>query len=56
MADQDPEAEQPWLAQDAVAVPGQVHTLPKHPGKVLPIFNPNEKQLAEDHIKHLIMK
>ena len=38
-----PDADQPWLAQDVVAIPGFVHPLPNHPEKVLPIFNPDEK-------------
>lgn len=48
--------DQSWLAQDVVAVPKFYHPLPKHPEKVLPIFNPDEKQSAEDHVKQFIMK
>ena len=40
-----------WLNQDAVAIPGPQHPLPKHPEKVLPKFDPNSKQIAKDHIK-----
>jgi hypothetical protein len=40
----------PWLNQDAVAVPGDQHPLPKHPKKWLPKFDPNSKQITEDHI------
>jgi hypothetical protein len=31
----------PWLDQDAMAVPGDQHPLPKHPEKWLPKFDPN---------------
>jgi hypothetical protein len=33
----------PWLDQDAVAVPGTQHPLPKHPEKWLPKFDPDSK-------------
>lgn len=51
-----PDADQPWLSQDAVAVPRLVHPLSKHHEKVLPIFNPYEKQSTKDHVKQFIMK
>ena len=47
----NPNANMPWLAQDAVAVPGVQHPLPKHPEKLLPKFNPESKEPAEDHVK-----
>ena len=34
------EANRPWLAIDAIAVPGVEHPLPKHPKKLLPKFDP----------------
>jgi hypothetical protein len=45
----------PWLDQDAVEVPGAQHPLPKHPEKWLPKFNPESKQIAEDHIKNFLL-
>jgi hypothetical protein len=45
----------PWLDQDAVAVPGAQHPLPKHPEKWLPKFDPDSKQIAEDHIKKFML-
>jgi hypothetical protein len=45
----------PWLDQDAVAVPGPQHPLPKHPEKWLPKFDPDSKQIAEDHIKKFML-
>lgn len=32
--------QQPWLLCDALAIPRRQHHLPKHPGKLLPRFNP----------------
>jgi hypothetical protein len=45
----------PWLDQDVVAVPGAQHPLPKHPEKWLPKFDPDSKQIAEDHIKKFML-
>jgi hypothetical protein len=45
----------PWLDQDVVAVPGPQHPLPKHPEKWLTKFDPDSKQLAEDHIKKFML-
>jgi ribonuclease HI len=45
----------PWLDQDVVAVPGDQHPLPKHPEKWLPKFDPDSKQIAEDHIKKFML-
>jgi hypothetical protein len=42
----------PWLDQDVVAIPGPQHPLPKHPEKWLPKFDPDSKQIVEDHIKN----
>jgi hypothetical protein len=41
----------PWIDQDAVAVPGDQHPLPKHPEKWRPKFDLESKQITEDHIK-----
>jgi hypothetical protein len=54
MANQNNPA-RPWLDQDAVAVPGPQHPLPKHPEKWLTKFDPDSKQLAEDHIKKFML-
>jgi hypothetical protein len=45
----------PWLDQDAMAVPGTQHPLPKHPKKWLPKFDPDSKKSAEDHIKKFML-
>jgi hypothetical protein len=45
----------PWLDQDVVVVPGAQHPLPKHPEKWLPKFDPDSKQIVEDHIKKFML-
>jgi hypothetical protein len=45
----------PWLDQDAVAITGPHHPLPKHPEKWLPKFDPDSKQITEDHIKKFML-
>jgi hypothetical protein len=45
----------PWLDQDVVVVPGPQHPLPKHPEKWLPKFDPDSKQIVEDHIKKFML-
>jgi hypothetical protein len=54
MANQNNPA-RPWLDQDAVAVPGPQHPLPKHPKKWLTKFDPDSKQIAEDHIMKFML-
>jgi hypothetical protein len=54
MANQNNPA-RPWLDQDAVAVPGSQHPLPKHPEKWLTKFDPDSKQVAEDHIMKFML-
>ena len=51
----NPNANMPWLAQDAVAVPGVQHPLPKHLKKLLPKFNPELKEPAEDHVNKFML-
>ena len=51
-----PPAAHNWLDEDVVAVLGPVHNLPRHPEKILPIFNPDEKQPVEEHLKQFKMK
>jgi hypothetical protein len=38
-----------------VAIPGPQHPLPKHPEKWLPKFDPDSKQIVEDHIKKFML-
>jgi hypothetical protein len=45
----------PWLDQDVVVVPRAQHPLPKHPEKWLPKFDPDSKQIVEDHIKKFML-
>ena len=49
------EANRPWLAVDAIAVPSAQHPLPKHPEKFLPKFDPNNDVTPEDHIKQFML-
>jgi hypothetical protein len=46
---------QPWLAGDAVAIPGLVHNIPRHLEKLLPKYDPETSGLSEDHIKKFIL-
>jgi len=46
---------QPWLSQDVVAFPGEIHPLPKHIEKFLPKFDHDKKDLVEDHIKKFML-
>jgi hypothetical protein len=43
------------LARDSLAIPGQVHNLPRHPEKLLPKFDPKTSGLPEDHIDKFIL-
>jgi hypothetical protein len=45
----------PWLDQDVVVVPGAQHPLPKHPEKWIPKFDPDSKQIVEDHMKKFML-
>ena len=51
----NPNANMPWLAQDAVAVPGVQHPLPKHPEIFIPKFNLDRKEFVDDHIKKFML-
>ena len=46
---------QPWLLCDALAIPGRQHRLPKHPETLLPRYNPDSKESAEDHIQKFLL-
>ena len=45
------EANRPWLVVDAIAVPGALHSLSKHPEKLLQKFDLDNDVSLEDHIK-----
>jgi len=44
-----------WLAQDAIAVPGQQHSLPKNAERVLPKFDPEQGDNTDNHIHSFIL-
>jgi hypothetical protein len=46
---------QPFLVKDALAIPRQVHNLPRHQEKLLPEFDPETSGLPKDHIKKFIL-
>ncbi|CAF4461799.1 unnamed protein product, partial [Adineta steineri] len=48
------EANRPWLATNAIAIPGAQHPLSKHP-KNLPKFDPDNDVTPEDHIKKYML-
>ena len=48
-------ANRPWLAADAIPVPGAQHPLPKHPEKILPKFDRDNDVTLEDHIKQFMI-
>jgi hypothetical protein len=50
-----PQNNKPWLDRYALAIPGRVHNLPRHPEKLLPKFDPETSGLHEDHIKTFIL-
>ena len=45
-----PNPQLPWLRITTVVVPGVQYPLPKHSDKLLPKFNPDNKELAEVHV------
>jgi hypothetical protein len=46
---------QPWLARDALEIPGWVHILTRHLEKLLPKIDLETSRLPEDHIKKFIL-
>ena len=44
-----------WLRRSAVVVPSVQHQLPKHQYKFLPKFDPQNKELDENHIDKCIL-
>ena len=58
MGDRDqgnPNVDRPWLRRGAVVVLGLQHNLPKHPDKLLPKFDTDDKGLAKNHIDKFIL-
>lgn len=45
----------PWLALNALAIPGDLHPLPRHLKKVLSKFDLNKKESIEDHVKQFML-
>jgi hypothetical protein len=50
----NPQNYEPWLLSDVFVISGVLHDLPKHPKKFLPKFDPEKKDLFEDHVKNFI--
>jgi hypothetical protein len=46
---------QPWLGRDALDMPSQLHSLPKHPKQLLPKYDPEVASFLKDHIKKCIL-
>lgn len=44
-----------WMAQDTLTIPRDAHPLPRHPEKILPKFEPEKKELVEDHIHKFML-
>jgi hypothetical protein len=44
-----------WLTLGVVAVPGDVHDLPKNPEKFLPKFDLDNRESLEDHISKFML-
>jgi hypothetical protein len=55
MEDNNENNNQPWLARDALALPGPLHHLPKHMEKLLPKYDLETSGSPEDHIKKFIL-
>jgi hypothetical protein len=52
---QNPPPYQPWLVPDVVDVLGIFHDMPRPSKKFLPKFDPDRKDLAEDHVKKFLL-
>ena len=50
----NPNGDRPWLRRGAIVVHRLQHNLPKHPDKLLPKFDPDDKGLVENHIDKFI--
>ena len=48
-------ANQPWLAINALSIPRPQNPPPKHPEKLMPMFDPDNDILLEDHINKFIL-
>ena len=51
----NPNADRTCLQRGAIVVPGLQHNPPKHPNKLLPKFDPDDKGLAKNHIDKFIL-
>ena len=54
-ANPPPNPQLPWLRTTVAAVPGVQHPLPKHSDKLLPKFNPDDKEPAEVHVDKFML-
>ena len=46
---------QPWVTINALAIPGPQNPLPKHPEKLLPMFDTDKDILPKDHINKFML-
>ena len=54
-ANPPPNPQLPWLRMAAIAVLGVQHPLPKHSDKLLPKFNPDDKEPTEVHVDKFML-
>ena len=50
-----PNPQLPWLRTTTITMPGIQHPLPKHSDKLLPKFNPDNKEPAEVHVDKFML-
>ena len=50
-----PNPQLPWLRTTTIVVPGVQHPLPKHSDKLLPKFNPDNKEPAKVHVDKFML-
>jgi hypothetical protein len=48
-------ANRPWLAANAIMVPGAQHPFPRYPKKLLPKFDQDNDVSPKDHIKQFML-
>ena len=51
----NPNSYRPWLQCGVVAIPGLQHNLPKHPDKLLPKFDLDDKVVADKVLDKFIL-